>query len=230
MEAAVSLSREDKHRCVAEFAKKKNAYLAEHSRAKVDVALGEAAKYAKRLRILEWVDITTKSRAIIVCKDEDKLRWESRLDGCYALRSDVPKEFANAEQLHSRYKDLTQVEHAFRTIKTGHLEIRPVYVRSAVHTRAHVFTVMLAYLIRRKLDAAWRSLDLTVEEGISQLSMLCANEVVIADAGGYLEVPTPRDDIGKLFDALNIIPPTNLPRRTAVVATKKKLPTRRKSK
>jgi transposase len=225
-----AMSREDKYRCATRFAENKNAYLAEHSRASVEVAAREVEQYVKKLRIDGWAITTTECSAIIVRKDEDKLIWESRLDGCYALRSDMPHENANAEQLHARYKDLTLVEKAFRTIKTGHLEIRPVYVRSAAHTRSHVFTVMLAYLIRRKLDAAWRPFDLTVEEGIEQLATLCANEVTIADVGGYLEVPAPRDDIGKLFDALNIIPPTNLPRRAAVVATKKKLQNRRKSK
>jgi len=55
------------------------------------------------------------------------------------------------EQVHRRYKDLALVEEAFRCCKTGHLEVRPIYVRKAERTRAHVFVVMLSYLFVREL-------------------------------------------------------------------------------
>jgi len=71
--------------------------------------------------------------------------------------------------VHDRYKDLTEVEMAFRTSKTVHLEMRPVYVRTEEHTRGHVLAVMLAYLIRRELSQAWQGLNVTVEEGLAQL-------------------------------------------------------------
>ena len=52
------------------------------------------------------------------------------------------------------YKNLSQVEQAFRTIKSG-LEVRPIYVYSANHVRGQVFLCMLAYYVewhmRRKL-------------------------------------------------------------------------------
>jgi hypothetical protein len=37
------------------------------------------------------------------------------------------------------------VETAFRTCKTSHLEVRPVFVRTEANTRGHVLVVMLAY-------------------------------------------------------------------------------------
>ena len=62
-------------------------------------------------------------------------------------------------------KDLTEVEMAFRTSKTVHLEMRPVHVRTEEHTRGHVLAVMLAFLIRRELSQACQGLNVTVEEG-----------------------------------------------------------------
>ncbi len=112
-------------------------------------------------------------------------------------------------------------------MKTGHLEVRPVFVRKAARTRAHVFVVMLAYLLCRELEQAWRGLDVTVEEGLSLLGSLCAQEVVIGGEGAYLSVPKPRPSLARLFDTLHIKPPTNLPRSQAHVATKRKLPSRR---
>ncbi len=80
----------------------------------------------------------------------------------------------NPKVIHDRYKDLTEIEPAFRTCKTTHLETRPIYVRTEAHTRGHVLVVMLAYLIRRRLSEAWASLDATVEEGLNQLRTLCS--------------------------------------------------------
>ena len=138
------------------------------------------------------------------------------------------KTVADAKTVHDRYKDLALVERAFRNMKTGHLEVRPIYVRDADRTRAHVFIVMLAYKLRLRLEQAWRSLDITVEEGLKRLASLCAAEIVMAGEAGCLTVPAPRDDIAALFKALNMAPPETLPRRKAKVDTTAKLPDRRK--
>ena len=87
--------------------------------------------------------------------------------------------------VHDRYKELTFVEQAFRTCKTAHLETRPIYVRTAEHTRGHVLVVMLAYLIRRELSHAWTALDVTVAEGLHQLQTLGSVEMKVAE-GGHL--------------------------------------------
>ncbi|MBW2063277.1 MAG: hypothetical protein JRI95_17170, partial [Deltaproteobacteria bacterium] len=102
----------------------------------------------------------------------------------------LPDEAADMDTIHDRYKDLAQVERAFRNMKTGHLEVRPVFVRNAERTRAHVFIVMLAYRLRLVLEEAWRFLDITVEEGLKQLSTLCAIQTMIGAEAGCLSVPT----------------------------------------
>ncbi|MDR1964506.1 MAG: hypothetical protein LBQ50_12065 [Planctomycetaceae bacterium] len=43
------------------------------------------------------------------------------------------------EMVHARYKDLAKVEQAFRTCKTGQLEMRPIYVRKSSRTRGHIW-------------------------------------------------------------------------------------------
>jgi hypothetical protein len=221
-------SREDKFRCAQVRAAKRNAYVAEHPRAKVETGLRDLLAYTKKLRIDGWSRVRVEGRTLVLERDDEALALESRLDGCYALKTDVPGAAADAETLHARYKDLTEVERAFRVMKTVHLEVRPVYVQKAERTRAHVFIVMLALLLRRELERAWRHLDLTVEEGINALATLCAHEVVLPNAAGYLTIPQPRDDLQALFSALKVSPPTHLPRRLESVVTKAKLPPRRK--
>ena len=221
-------SREDKFRSVGRRVAEKNQYLREHRRARIDVALRKVTAHIEKLRVGEWVRIDARGRQILIERDGAALERLARLDGCYVLVSDVDAEAADAQTLHARYKDLAQVEQAFRTMKTGHLEIRPVYVRTPEHTRAHVFVVMLAYRLRLELAAAWRALDIEVEEGLGQLSTLCAQEVTFGKEGGYLTVPEPRPMLAELFAACAVDPPTTLPRSRSTVATKRKLPSRRK--
>ncbi len=104
-----------------------------------------------------------------------------------------------------------------------------MHVRTEKSTRAHVFTVMLAYMIAKKLKQAWFEFDLTVEEGLKQLSMLCATEVKIKDQGSCLRIQTPSDSNAALLKALNIKMPSVLPHREVPVVTRKKLQSQRKS-
>jgi len=223
----ISAGRQSKFDALARLAGKKNRYLEQHPRAHLDVALRDARAFAARLRVDKWVEITAEGPRIDLAQNHAALKETGLLDGCYVLKTDVAPALADAEQMHGRYKDLAQVERAFRTMKTGHLEVRPVYVRTPAHTRAHVFIVMLAYLLRRELETAWRARDLTVEEAIAHLSALCAQEVVIGQKARYLQVPQPRETLRQLFDDCDIPPPETLPRRQTTVATKRKLPTRR---
>ena len=84
----------------------------------------------------------------------DTIETESRLDGIYIIRTSLSTSAIDARQAVESYKNLSQVEQAFRTIKSG-LEVRPIYVYSANHVRGHVFLCMLAYYVewhmRRKL-------------------------------------------------------------------------------
>jgi len=225
----IATSREDKFQAVCSRAAKRNLYLKDHPRAQIEVAVREIREYVEKLRLDRWVRITVAGRRIMVERDDEQLRQVLRLDGCYVLKTDVPRAQADAEQLHARYKDLTEVERAFRTMKTGHLQLRPVYVRTAAHTRAHVLIVMLAYRLRWELQAEWHDLDITVEEGLTQLSTLCADQVTIGGQSGYLSIPEPRDTLAQLFAACMVTSPTALPRNRADVATKRSLPSRRKT-
>jgi len=210
------------------LAEEQTQYLATHPRADRHKAWQKVVEKEGRFKLGSLVTVTAEDRWVKVEVDEEYLAEIAELDGCYALKTDLPVEAASKETLHARYKDLAEVESAFRNMKTGHLEMRPIFVRKTERTRAHAFIVMLAYLLRLKLEAAWRDFDITVEEGLKQLSTLCAMENQIGGKAGFLSVPAPRDSLARLFTALEIEPPTTLPRRIARVDTKQKLPTRRK--
>jgi transposase len=146
-------------------------------------------------------------------------------DNCKSKLSRL-KEVIN-NQVHSRYNDLAKVEHAFRTCKTGHLEMRPIYVRKSSRTRGHVFVVMMSYLLIQKLRECWGGLDMTVEEGIERLKMLSTIRMQTNNITVQI-IPKPPEDIEQLFTLANIpIPkvlPTNPnPNPTTLPTTKSKL-------
>ncbi len=226
--AEMADSRADRIAAVQALAEKQNQYLAEHPKADAHKAIEKVWEKDSRLKTSRFLTITCSERRIEIEVDEECLAEVAELDGCYALKTDLPPEAASKQVIHDRYKDLADVETAFRTIKTGHLEVRPIYVRQENRTRGHAFITMLAYLLRLELKVAWRDFDMTVQEGLKQLSTLCAVENEInGRSTAFLTVPAPRDRLAGLLEALNIEPPTTLPRRTAKVDTKRKLQSRR---
>ncbi len=154
-------------------------YLAEHPGAHVEVALRRIDERCKKLRLSKWATSSASGRNIILIIDKEAQQEEAKLDGCYVLKTDLTKDTMNKETVHARYKDLALVEWAFRTSKTVELEMRPVHVRLADRTRGHAFIVMLAYRIVQELAQRWHNIELTVEEGLKELTTLCATEMVV---------------------------------------------------
>jgi hypothetical protein len=72
---------------------------------------------------------------------------EAALDGIYVIRTSLPKRELDAESVVRAYKELANVERAFRSIKTIDLKIRPVFHYTTDRVRAHVFLCMLAYYV-----------------------------------------------------------------------------------
>ena len=221
-------SREEKLLSLQGMVDQQNKYLKEHKQAKVQTALKRTHAKCLRLKLSGWVSAMAEERQIVLHIDEEALTEEAKLDGCYVLKSDLSTETATKETIHDRYKDLSFVESAFRSSKTVNLELRPIHVRLATRTRGHVFVVMMAYRIIHELAGRWQHLDVTVAEGIAELSTLCANEVSFNGKEKCNQIPAPRDSVKNLIEAANIKLPSVLPSRGVIVTTKKKLTSRRK--
>jgi hypothetical protein len=202
---------------------KSNQYLIDHPRANAQGALQKLVARAKTLRIADWVELTLAERAITLTINVSVQQEEAKLDGCYVLKTDLTPQQAKKELVHDRYKDLASVEHAFRTCKTAHLEVRPLFLRLEARTQAHAFVVMLAYQIIQYLTACWSPLDCTVEEGLQALTTLCLVEVAPKNAASYHCIPTPRDTIAQLLHNADIKLPKVFALSGTRVSTKKKL-------
>ncbi len=224
-------TRQSKRKCIEALVFEQNVYLSEHKGAEVSVALEKVTARIEQLKAQTWLKVRIDRRVLCLQQDEKALQKESRLDGCYVIKTDVPQNIATKQIIHDRYKDLYAVESAFRTCKTTHLEMRPVYVlyvQTEESTRGHVLVVMLAYLVVRELSRQWASFDMTVQEGLSQLSMLCAMEMRVNNSITCLKLPKPCEQTLKLLEALGVTLPSAFPHKEVNVVTKKQLNQKRK--
>lgn len=226
--AEMAQTRQDKRLKIEGLAARQNVYLAEHPRAGVAVAARKVEQAIERLRLSKWLSASVMDRTLALVQSEAALAEESKLDGCYCLKTDLQAEVASKEVVHARYKSLAQVEWAFRSCKTTHLEMRPIHVRLASRTRGHALVVMLAYKIVAELARCWQHLDLTVAEGIAELTSLCAIEVSVKGRPQLNRIPQPRESVRQLLDAASVPLPSAVLSRAVKVTTKRKLPTRRK--
>lgn len=95
-------------------------------------------------------------------RNEARIAEEAALDGIYVLRTSLaPDELAAPEVVRS-YKQLAEVERAFRTLKSIELELRPINHRREDRVRAHAFLCLLAYYLEWHLRRAWA--ELTFED------------------------------------------------------------------
>jgi transposase len=224
----IAMTRESKLSAVEQFVSNRNDYLAKHSKASTAVALKKVDAKIAKLKCDVWLRATvTKENEIALGKNEIALDQAALLDGCYVIKSDVPKDQAEAQILHDRYCDLENVERAFRTMKSVHLEMRPVFVRKEGSTKGHAFVVMLALLLQREVEKCWANMDITVEEGIDELAAIHVQEVCVGNTR-IQNIPIP-NKIGKqLLEKVGVTLPAMLPLRRASVHTNKKLQTERK--
>lgn len=224
----VMQNREEKLSTLRAMLEKRNQYLANHKRASAVKALNALEQRSLKFGFSKWCNLAINERSVVLTVDEEVKKEAAKLDGCYVLKTDLTAQQAAKEVVHDRYKDLAMVEWAFRSSKTVHLEMRPIYLRLEARTRAHALVVMLAYKIIQNLAACWKELDLTVEEGLEKLSSLCLLEVSAKNTVAYNQVPEPRQDVAALLAAAKIMLPTAINASGIKVSTKKKLQSERK--
>ncbi len=94
----------------------------------------------------------------------DSIAAEAALDGLYIIRTSVKAARMDAPTCVRTYKSLSQVERAFRSIKTMDLKVRPIHHHLEGRVRAHIFLCMLAYYVEWHMRQAWRELMFADED------------------------------------------------------------------
>ncbi|MGD0430912.1 MAG: IS1634 family transposase [Acetobacteraceae bacterium] len=119
-------------------------------------AIGLAAgAVIEKHKMRKHFDLAITDTGFSLMRKADAITAEAATDGIYIVRTSLAAELLDDAATVRSYKSLSQVERAFRCIKTVDLHVRPVHHWLADRVRAHVFLCMLAYYLewhmRRKL-------------------------------------------------------------------------------
>jgi transposase len=100
-------------------------------------------------------DLAIADQSFAFARKTAEIAAEAATDGIYIVRTSLTADVLDDTATVRSYKSLSQVERAFRCIKTVDLHVRPIYHWLADRVRAHVFLCMLAYYLewhmRRRL-------------------------------------------------------------------------------
>ena len=100
-----------------------------------------------RFHMAKHFELTITRTSLAYRRKTEAIDAEAALDGLYVIRTSLPEAQLDAGSAVAAYKSLSNVERAFRSMKTVDLQVRPVFVYTEERVRAHVFLCMLAYYV-----------------------------------------------------------------------------------
>jgi transposase len=138
--------------------------------------------------------------------DREKVEQEARFDGKWVLRTNTR---LSAKNVALKYKELWQVEHTFRDMKSV-LETRPVYHRLDETIRGHVFCSFLALMLKKDLYQRLENSGHSFEWTEIKQDLKALTETVIEEEGKRLAVRSQCKGVcGKVFQSVGVAtPPT----------------------
>ena len=143
---------------------------------------------------------------------KERLAWRQAREGAYLLRTNLTAD--TAEDLWKKYMQLTEVEAAFRVLKSE-MSIRPIFHQLERRVKAHIMVAFLGYalwvtlkhLLKRK------GLEMSPAKALDMLSTLHSADIVLPTTDGrqirLRRTTTPTPDQKKLLAKLGI----DLPQR-----------------
>ena len=162
------------------------------------------------------VGLKLDGRMLRLERHETAIATSLELAGCYVVTTDVLPESMSAQEVHDSYVSLQKVERDFRAMKTGLLEVRPLFVRKESRTRGHVFCCMLALKLSREMERRLRehfgTTDsnphaITLRDALASLGSLCLMQYKVDEKTTVTKLPQPSTNQTKILKALGV----NLP-------------------
>ena len=135
------------------------------------------------------------------------------------VTTDVLPESMNTKEVHDSYVSLQKVERDFRAMKTGLLEVRPLFVRKESRTRGHVFCCMLALKLSREMEQRLQkhfgTTDsdphaITLRDALTTLASLCLMHYQVDEKNTVTKLPKPNASQRKILTALGVTLPATM--------------------
>jgi plasmid stabilization system protein ParE len=172
--------------------------------------------WVARHKLTGLVELRLEGRTMVLERKQAAMDHAMELAGCYVVVTDVPKPQLSGQEVHDSYVSLQKVERDFRQLKTGLLEVRPVFVRKESRTRGHVFSCLLALKLsremERRLQAAFGTTDadphaITLADALAALSRLCLLEYPVDEKTTLTRLPRPDSRQNEILQALSVTLP-----------------------
>ena len=143
---------------------------------------------------------------LINTRNSHKIAAETRFDGKWVLQTNTD---LSAAEVALKYKELWQVEHHFRDLKSI-LETRPIFHKRDETIRGHVFCSFLALVLRKELERRLEIAGYKFEWNDIKQDLKALQETIIEERDHTISVRSQCTGIaGKVFQAAGVaVPPT----------------------
>jgi transposase len=217
MEAARGRHRlEDKLAKLEEKIAARNQETKNKQRCQPEAGKRKLEAWAVQHKLQGLVTVKLEGRMLVLERQEAALATSLELAGCYVVTTNVLPASMSAQEVHDSYVSLQKVERDFRAMKTGLLEVRPVFVRKESRTRGHVFCCMLALKLSREMERRLRehfgTTDsnphaITLCDALTALGSLCLMQYKVDEKTTVTKLPRPSANQTKILTALGVTLP-----------------------
>lgn len=191
----------------------RNEQVRTHPRCQPEAGQRALNTWVGKYKLTGLVEIKLEGRQLKLERREEAITRFLDLAGCYVVTTDVARTDLSAQQVHDSYVSLRKVERDFRQLKTGLLEVRPVWVRKESRTRGHVFCCMLSLKISREMEQRLRAAfgttetradALTLPDALLALTRLCLLHYPVDEKTTVTKLPQPDERQRQILEALGV--------------------------
>jgi len=194
----------------------RNEQMRTHPRCQPEAGQQAMQAWAGRHKLTGLVAIQLEGTQLKLQRNEEAIRRALELAGCYVVTTDVASSAMSAQQVHDSYVSLQKVERDFRTLKTGLLEVRPVWVPKESRTRGHVFCCLLALKVSREMERRLRAAfgttetradAITLPDALRAMTRLCLLHYAVDEKTTVTKLPQPDARQQEILQTLGITLP-----------------------
>jgi len=195
----------------------RNAQVAASPRCQPAAGLRGLQAWVQRHKLSLLVALGLDHRQSTLTVDTEAPEHALQLAGCYVRETDVPADLLETQTAHDCYKDLAHVEQDLRALKTGLLEVRPIFVRKDTRTRGHVVVCLLAWKLSRALKQRFAATygttkdaphGVTLPDALAALHRLCLLTYPLDATHTLTRLPGPDAQQTRILQALQVSLPS----------------------
>jgi transposase len=184
-------------------------------RSKIERRLGRIQARNAQVADLYEMHLTERDGRLVLNWNpiKDRRAWREAREGAYLLRTNL--EGDTAEELWTKYIQLTEAEAAFRALKSE-LSIRPLFHQIEPRVKAHILVAFLGYALWVTLKHLLKrnASDLSPARALALLSTLQSADIILPTTDGQelrlRRITEPSPEQKKLLHQLRITLPERL--------------------